>query len=103
MTIGEMEEEEMKTDYKNNTSYHAFDLANPDQDHTVRAMLSDMNKTIIKLKGSLSEIRKAISGSEETNDINELNDYCMIETVIRLREEIASCLETSEKIREFLW
>lgn len=99
MTIGEMEEKEMENNYRN-------DLASPAQDRTVRAMLSDMNKTVIKLKDSLNEIRKAISGSEDpslASDVNEPVDYCMIETVIRLREEIAKCLETSEKIRGFLW
>lgn len=99
MTIGEMEEQEMENNYRN-------DLASPAQDRTVKAMLSDMNKIVIKLKDSLTEIRKAISGCDDrvlTNDIKEPIDYCMIDTVIRLREEIGSCLETSEQIRAFLW
>lgn len=90
----------MENNYRNNLSY---DLDSPAQDRTVKSMLSDMSKTVIKLKGSLSEIRKAITGSEETNNMAEPVDHCMIETVIRLREEIASCLETSENIRELLW
>ena len=102
MTIGEMEEEEMVTNYRN----LSCDLDSPAQDRTVKAMMSDMSNTVIKLKGSLSEIRKAISGSDDpslASDINEPADYCMIDTLIRLREEIARCLETSEKIRELLW
>lgn len=93
----------MENNYRNNLSY---DLDSPAQDRTVKSMLSDMSKTVIKLKGSLNEIRKAISGSDDrvlTNDIKEPTDYCMIDTVIRLREEIAICLETSEKIRGSLW